>query len=152
VTDGAIILATVDVPSPASRVFQALTTDECELWWGAQGVYTIEDWRADLRVGGAWSLVVLLPDGTTMPASGEFLELEPPSRIVQTRRYDWNHPAIGRRITTVTTQLEETDLGTRVVVRHEGLGDSAAAHEHANGWERLLDWLREYLMSESSDG
>ena len=55
VTDGDIVLATLDVAAAPERVFRALTTDEAERWWGAPGVYTIDAWKADVRVGGAWS-------------------------------------------------------------------------------------------------
>lgn len=40
-----------------------------------------------MRVGGTWSLLVR-KDGSALPAGGEFLRVEPPSRLVQTRRYD----------------------------------------------------------------
>jgi len=44
ITDGEIVLATVDVGAPPDRVFRALMTDECERWWGMPGVYTTEAW------------------------------------------------------------------------------------------------------------
>ena len=37
VTDGDIILATVNVTAPPERVFRALFSDETERWWGAPG-------------------------------------------------------------------------------------------------------------------
>jgi uncharacterized protein YndB with AHSA1/START domain len=148
VTDGDIVLATVDVPASPERVLRALMTDECERWWGAAGVYTTEQWKADLRVGGAWSLIIRLPDGTGLPASGEFLQVDAPRRLVQTRRYDFDHPTLGRKVTKVTTLLAPIDGGTRVTVRHEDFGESGPAYEHAGGWERLLDWLAAYLAQE----
>lgn len=151
VTDGDIVLATIDVPAPSERVFRALMTDECERWWGAPGVYTIESWQAALRPGGTWSVIIRLPDGTPLPSSGEFLEVTP-TKIVQTRRYDFDHPTLGRRLTKVTTHLWPADDGTRIVVRHEDFGGSVPAIEHAGGWERLLDWLGEHLRAEASPG
>jgi uncharacterized protein YndB with AHSA1/START domain len=145
ITDGDIVLATVDVAAAPERVFRALTTDEAERWWGAPGVYTIEDWKADVRVGGAWSLLIRLPDGSALPASGEFLQVDAPSKLVQTRRYDWDHPTLGRRVTKVTYSLLPIASGTRVTVRHEDFGCSEPAYEHAGGWERFLDWLSAYL-------
>jgi uncharacterized protein YndB with AHSA1/START domain len=150
VTDGEIVLATIDVPVPPERVFRALMTDECERWWGAPGVYTTDSWSADVRTGGTWSLVTRLRDGTGLPASGEFLEVDAPSKIVQTRRYDWDHPTLGGKLTRVTTRLAPIDgrAGTRITVRHEDFGCSEPAYEHAGGWERLLDWLGAYLAAE----
>jgi uncharacterized protein YndB with AHSA1/START domain len=145
VTDGDIVLATVDVAAPPARVFRALMTDEIERWWGAPGVYTTEAWKADLRVGGRWSLLTRLPNGMALPASGEFLLVDAPSKVVQTRRYDWEHPTLGRRVTKVTYLLTPIESGTRVTVRHEDFGQSEPAYEHAGGWERFLDWLGAYV-------
>jgi uncharacterized protein YndB with AHSA1/START domain len=75
ITDGDIVLATIDVPATPERVVRALMTNECERWWGEPGVYTIESWTAALRPGGTWSLVIRLPDGTALPSSGDFLEV-----------------------------------------------------------------------------
>ena len=148
ITDGNIMLATLDIAAAPERVFRALTTDEAERWWGAPDVYTIESWKADLRVGGAWSLIIRLPDGTALPASGEFLRVEAPNKLVQTRRYDWDHPTLGRRVTKVTYLLQPSELGTRVTVRQEDFGSSEPAYEHAGGWERFLDFLGVYLAQE----
>jgi len=139
------------VRGPPERAFRALMSAECERWWGAPGVYTTESWHADVRTGGSWSLVTRLPDGTGLPASGEFLEVAAPSKVVQTRRYDWAHPTLARAVTRVTTRLAAIDAGagTRITVRHEGFGSSEPAYEHAGGWERLLDWLGAYLGAEA---
>lgn len=151
ITDGELVLAHIDLPASPERVLRAMMTNECERWWGAEGVYRIEKWSAQLRKGGAWSLVIRLPDGTALPASGEFLEVTP-AKIVQTRRYDFDHPTLGRRVTTVTTHLRAEGERTRVIVRHEGFGSSEAALEHAGGWERMLDWLGAHLRDETSGG
>jgi len=148
ITDGEIVLATSDLPATPERVFRALTTDETERWWGAPDVYTIENWQADVRVGGAWSLIIRLPDGTALPASGEFLVVEAPHKFAQTRRYDFDHPTLGRRATKVTYLLQPIANGTRIVVRHEDFGASEPAYEHAGGWERFLDYLGAYLARE----
>ena len=136
----------MDVATPPERVFRALTTDEVERWWGSADTYRMTEWTAELRVGGRWSVLVRARDGQTFPATGEFLEIDAPRKIVQKRRYDWNHPLLGRREATVTYRLDPIATGTRVRVRHEGFaGLSEAAEEHAEGWERVLSWLDAYL-------
>jgi len=42
----------------------------------------------------------------------------------------------------------EPSLLTRLTIRHEGFsGLDAAAYEHADGWERVLGWLKEHIES-----
>jgi uncharacterized protein YndB with AHSA1/START domain len=81
VTDGETVLATVNVSVSQDRVYSALTTKEVETWWGAPDVYRITYWKADVRVGGAWSLMVRLPNGSAFPANGQFLEIAAPGKI-----------------------------------------------------------------------
>jgi hypothetical protein len=45
------------------RTGLALTTDETETWWGSPDTYRITEWKADLRVGGPWSIVVPFTTG-----------------------------------------------------------------------------------------
>jgi uncharacterized protein YndB with AHSA1/START domain len=146
VIDGGSILATVDVAAPPERVWLALTTEEVEQWWGSDDAYRVTQWAADLRLGGRWSLVVRTRDGMTYPASGTFLKIDAPHKLVQTRKYEWNHPTLGRMDTIVTYGLSPMGGGTRVTVRHDGFaGRDDAAKEHVLGWERFLGWLEAYL-------
>jgi uncharacterized protein YndB with AHSA1/START domain len=147
--DGDTVLAGVGISATPQRVFEALTTKEMEVWWGAPDVYRVEGWHAELRSGGPWTLGVRLPDGRLLPASGMFLAIDPPSRLVQTRRYDFDHPTLGRRETAVTYELKgRVDGGTHLSVRQDGFGGNLeAAEEHRVGWERLLGWLAAYLQS-----
>lgn len=145
-TDGDTVLAAADVPASPERAFRALTTAEVERWWGSAGGYRMTAWSADLRAGGRWSVVPQTADGRTMPASGKFLEIDAPHKVVQTRMYDWDHPRLGRRETTVTYRFDPVAAATRVTVRHDGFaGLTDAAEEHRDGWERVLGELAAYL-------
>jgi uncharacterized protein YndB with AHSA1/START domain len=151
VTDGDTILATVDIAMPPARVFRALNTDELQRWWGSADTYRMTRWRADLRVGGRWSVAVRNADGSTLPAGGEVLEIEAPRKITFTRKYEWEFPVLGRRVTTVTYRFDPIPAGTRVTVRHDGFaGLTEPAAAHAEGWERVLGWLDAYMSSESA--
>jgi len=145
VTDGETVLATMEIGAPPERLFRALTTSETEIWWGAQDLYCITDWRADVRPGGAWSLNTRLPDGSVLPGSGTFLSVEP-HKIVLTRRYDFDFPELGRRETEVTYRLDPAGCGTRVTIRQDGFaGLWTPALLHAEGWERFLGFLAAYV-------
>jgi uncharacterized protein YndB with AHSA1/START domain len=139
-----VVLATVHIAAPAERVFRAIT-DPRELmhWWGSPETYQAHSWEADLRVGGKWRVDGKGADGTPYSVSGEFLEVSPPRKLVQTWQHDWdvNHPQ-----TKVTFTLDNVPGGTRVTLRHEGFGTrSEACSSHEKGWERVLTWLETYL-------
>lgn len=90
------------------------------------------EWTSGLRVGGQWRVTAHRADGNDFPASGAFLEIDVPRKIVQTREYEWEHPTLGRHETTVTYRFEPVATGTRVTVRHDGFRRQPdAAEEHA---------------------
>ena len=139
------VTASVDVPCPPERVYRMLVTAETERWWGSLDTYVMRDWCSELHPGGSWRVLVCSTDGRRLAASGNFLELELPERVVQTRRYEFDHPTLGRRETRVTYLFAPRRSGARVTIFHEGFaGLEAAAVEHALGWERVLNWLEHY--------
>ena len=141
------VMASADLSAPPEEVVAALVSKEVERWWGSPETYRMTGWNADFRVGGHWNVTVMTTDGRRLPASGRFLEIEE-RRIVQTRRYDWDHLTLGRRETTVAYLLEPTASGTRLTVCHGGFaGFADAAAEHAEGWARVLGWLQGYLSA-----
>ena len=85
---GGTIIATAEVAAPPERVFQALTTNEVERWWGHADFYRQMDWKADLRVCGQWSVTVRFADGSTNDGSSEFAEIDAPRKIVMTRKFE----------------------------------------------------------------
>jgi uncharacterized protein YndB with AHSA1/START domain len=145
ITDGETVLATIDVNATPERAFGALNSAEVEQWWGAPGLYRFTGWRSDVRVGGRWEAKVCLPDGAVLPASGEYLIVQAPHRVTLTRRYDWDHPTLGRQVTKVTYRFDRIEGGTCITVRQDEFGSPAAAREHAHGWERTLKLLHAYL-------
>ncbi len=144
-TDG-VILATVEIAAPPERVFRALTVpDELLRWWGSDETYRTTAWEADLKPGGTWRAEGRGADGRPFSVGGEFLEVDPPRRLVQTWRADWD----GGARTTLTYRLEATTVGTRVTVRHEGFaGRPESCRAHGDGWQRVLGWLGRHLEPE----
>jgi uncharacterized protein YndB with AHSA1/START domain len=146
---GGTILAEVEIGAPPERVFRALTeADEIVRWWGAPEVYQTESWTADLRSGGAWRAGGRGADGTPFSAYGVFREVDPPNRLVQTWRADWDDAPE----TVLTYQLDATARGTRVTLRHDGFGDNVkSCQEHAQGWQAALGWLAQHVAPSKDD-
>ena len=143
------IVATVEIAATPDRVFRALMSPEVARWWGAEGFYRVTDWTADLRAGGAWAASGKGADGKEFQVKGRILEFDPPRKVVKTWNYDWE--GAGDE-TTLIYQLEPIKGGTRLQVLHSGFGDrKAACEDHANGWERVLGWLGDYVSGGSGD-
>ncbi len=137
-----MLLAAVEIAAPAERVFRALASEDLVNWWGSADTYRTTKWTGDLRVGGAWLAEGVGADGKPFSVGGEFLEIDPPRKLVQTWRPSWD----GGNVTRLTYRLESIADGTRVTVRHEGFAarrDSCAGH--GEGWQRVLGWLRAYF-------
>jgi uncharacterized protein YndB with AHSA1/START domain len=143
--DGGMVKAEIEIAASPDRVFRALTNGaELAAWWGSDDMYRTTDWKVDLRPGGKWSTVALGADGSQSTVGGEYLEIDPPRRLVHTWRASWDDFAE----TTIRYDLEPTTAGTRVLVTHTGFGDRAEqAAGTGEGWRRVLDWLGDYAES-----
>jgi uncharacterized protein YndB with AHSA1/START domain len=139
---GGTIIATVEIAAPPERVFKAVASEEITKWWGSPATYQTTEWTGDVRVGGKWRSQGKSADGSTFAVEGEFLQVEPPHHLVHT----WKAPWDGNHVTTVTCRLEAIDGGTRVTLRHEGFaGRPESCAGHAEGWERVLGWLKGFV-------
>jgi len=140
--EGETIVGEVEIDAPAERIFRALTDpEELRAWWGSPESYRIDEWRSDLRVGGAWESLGKGAAGRPFRVHGSFVEIDPPRRLV----YTWNPSWIEGAETTVVyelTPVQGRSGRTRVRVRHEGFGaDLTALDNHARGWPAVLGWL-----------
>ena len=111
------ILITRTFQAPADLVYRAMTEpDLIRKWWGA-GHGEVTTCEVDLRVGGAWRFVMTTPDGSEVAFSGEYVELDAPSRIVHTERYE----AVPAPPSTITSSFEEHDGATtlRALCRYD---------------------------------
>ncbi len=150
------VLAEIFIAAPPERVFQAIS-DPAQLsqWWGERSLYRITDRASDLRVGGKWSSDGVGADGTKFRVEGEYLEVDPPRRLVQT----WVASYMGSLQTTVTWDLEpqtvhglhpsgprKAGTGTLVKLRHQGFATAPQqGASHGEGWKRVFGWLQAYV-------
>jgi len=82
------ILLTREFEAPIALVFDVLTKPEhVSKWFSAPGE-EMKECSIDLRVGGNYHFVFVTEDGTEMSFRGTYLEVEPPTRTVQTWLYD----------------------------------------------------------------
>jgi len=100
------ILITREFDAPKELVYKAWTTPELVMrWWsGRRGAMRIAE--IDLRVGGAWRYVMDAEAGHEVAFHGEFREIVPNERLVNTEIYEG---APGSPPAIVTTTFTEVD-------------------------------------------
>jgi len=152
-----VVTAEIFIAAPPQRVFEALTDPkQAPQWWGQEGLYRITEYRGDVRVGGKWASVGVGADGKEFRVDGEYLEIDPPRRLV----YTWIASFMGPQKTTVHWELEPRDVhglqqsgprkrgtGTMVKIRHEGFAGvpEALVVGHSQGWVRVLGWIQAFV-------
>jgi uncharacterized protein YndB with AHSA1/START domain len=74
--------------APRELVFQAHTDPKLvEKWWGQRTTKTTVD-KLDLRVGGQWRFVQRSDSGEEYAFRGEYREIVPPERLVNTFEFE----------------------------------------------------------------
>jgi uncharacterized protein YndB with AHSA1/START domain len=107
-------------------------SDKATRWMGQSA-------SLDPRPGGVYRIEVI-PGNT---AVGEFLELDPPRRLV----YSWGWEPGGFDKTTppasstIEIELVPDGEGTTLRFSHRGLPNEEAVQSHAHGWDHYLERL-----------
>ena len=137
--DGRVV-ASVELAVVPERVFQALASRDVVDWWVNPGVFDTREWAGDVRVGGRWRASGVAR-GAPYALEGEFLEVDPPRKLVQT----WHIAGAPGTPSTVTYLLEPIAGGTRLTVHHAGLGAPDQRDNVGAGWRSSLDRLADIL-------
>ena len=145
------ILITREFDAPKHLVFRASTTPELvKRWWGGDRG-TVTSAEIDLRVGGTWRYVMSVDCGEA-PAMevgfhGEFREIVPNERIVQTEVFEGMPDAYAVSTTTFTEQDGRTTL--EILVDHQ-TKEHRDAHINSGmeiGMQESMNYLEEVARS-----
>ena len=135
------------------RVFDArpeqvfgLLTDPTELvkWWGPHGFATPEI-HIDLRVGGSLRFTMQPPDGEPFHLSGEFLQIEFPTELTFTFR--WDEPVPDDRETVVELSLDSLEGRTTVTLTQGEFATMERLELHRSGWTDSFEKLDAVLRA-----
>ncbi|MDJ1136134.1 SRPBCC family protein [Streptomyces iconiensis] len=104
------VLITREFEAPRHLVYRAWTTpDLVKRWWaGQQGTMTSVE--IDLRVGGQWRYVMNTNGGEAIAFHGEFQEIVPDERLVNTEVFELG-PSEGEQPALVTTEFADAGEG-----------------------------------------
>jgi uncharacterized protein YndB with AHSA1/START domain len=125
-----------------SIVFDASTTPEgIACWWGPDdGPVLIAE--TDPRVGGRFRVRFRMLDGSEHEIAGEYLEVEPPRRLVMS--WQWITGGVSDevgRISRLEIDLRPNEIGTELTLTHAQLATEVSRASHERGWTGALDKL-----------
>lgn len=146
------IVTTRAFDAPIDLVFDVLTKPEHVQHWFAPFEDTMTVCSIDLRVGGQYHFVFVTGDGTECSFRGTYLEIDRPSRIVDSWLFDGWPDAEA----VETIDLQETDGVT--TVRMDLTFRDQAGRDHMtrtdgqeDSWDKMADYLTS-LASSSQGG
>lgn len=144
------------VNAPRALVWKAWTEPaHIVRWWGGDGCRATNG-SVDLRVGGAFSLSLTIPDGSTVRCGGVFREIIRPERLVLDGDADEGRSPCGAGLppgARVTVTFEDTggEVGSKtkltIVTRFPTDAAFAGALEsgYDRGWPECLDRLATHV-------
>jgi uncharacterized protein YndB with AHSA1/START domain len=119
--------------APVARVFAAwCTTDLMRRWFGP-GEMTVPEAEVDLRVGGAYRVVMRRPDGQTLIIGGIYREIVTNQRLCFSWQWEGSE-AVTEVELTFRAAGEQTDL----TLVHREFETEAARDDHNKGWQGCL--------------
>jgi uncharacterized protein YndB with AHSA1/START domain len=141
------ILITREFDAPRELVYRAWTEpDLVRRWWHAnRGEMTVCE--IDLRVGGRWRYAMVTPDGTEVAFNGEYREIAPNERIVQTEVFE-SFPDAGA-VETLTFEDRDGRTLVTMLVQHDR-PEHRDAHVNSgmeDGLQDALDLLEQVAQS-----
>jgi uncharacterized protein YndB with AHSA1/START domain len=133
--------------APRELVWAAFTTPEQVERWFAPRPVIIKPRSVviDPRLGGEFSLTMVMPDGTEYPDHGSFSEYDEPSRLAFGGTVE-NHPGL----TSASTVVTFTDLGdgrTTVALTHTMVCSDEVPEMARLGWTQCLQQLADELAA-----
>lgn len=132
---------------PRERIFRTLTEPAAlARWWGPSG-FTTPEIELDLTVGGGYRFGMQPPSGDLFHLAGEFLEIDPPSRLVYTFR--WEEPDPDDQETVVRLSLDAVGEATEVSLSQGEFATEARLMLHRSGWTDSFVKLRQVIESDA---
>ena len=144
------ILITREFDAPRQLVYKAWTTPELvRRWWaGRRGEVTLAE--IDLRVGGTWRYVMTSSDGHEVGFHGEYREIVPNERIVNTEVYEGipggdGDPAVN--LVTFDEVQGRTTLSLLTRVSSQEIRDMIIDSGMEGGMQEGMDLLEQVAIS-----
>jgi uncharacterized protein YndB with AHSA1/START domain len=122
----------VRIDAAPETVFEFFTDPEKMVRWKGQTA------ELDPRPGGTYRVKI----NEQAIARGEYVEVDPPRRVVFTWGWEGGQNPVEPGTSTVEITLEpDDDGGTRVRLVHRDLPTTEEAEKHTHGWDHYMERL-----------
>jgi uncharacterized protein YndB with AHSA1/START domain len=120
------------LPAAPPIVFRLFSdADELAKWWGPAG-FSVPSLDFDPAVGSSYRIEMQPPEGDAFALTGEFREVDPPSRLSFT--FVWEPPNPDDVETLVELSFRESGNSTEVDFRQGTFTTEERRELHRNGW------------------
>jgi uncharacterized protein YndB with AHSA1/START domain len=138
------VVITREFDAPIALVFDVLTKPEHVSKWFAPFECEVTVCSIDLRAGGSYHIVFVTEDGTECSFRGTYLEVEPPTRTVET----WLFEGWPDAHAVETVDLHETDGVTKLTMTLSFRDKAGRDHmTKYDGQEDSFDKMEDLLKS-----
>jgi uncharacterized protein YndB with AHSA1/START domain len=127
------------LPVAPSATFEAFSApDELAKWWGPAG-FTVASLEFEPRAGERYRIEMQPPEGNAFYVTGEFREVDPPTRLAFT--FAWEDPDPDDVENLVELSFRDLGESTEVVMTQRPFKTEARRELHRNGWTDSFEKL-----------
>jgi uncharacterized protein YndB with AHSA1/START domain len=131
------------LPAVTATVFEAFTVaGQLRRWWGPAG-FSTPSLDFEPRAGARYRIEMQPPEGDRFFLTGEFQDVEPPSRLSYT--FVWEDPDPDDVETLVDLTFEEAGGATEVALVQGTFKTEGRLALHRDGWSDSFDKLGRLL-------
>jgi uncharacterized protein YndB with AHSA1/START domain len=140
------------IGGPVAEVFAAWTDPALMQHWLAPDNCAVVEVSTDPRPGGVHRIVVQTPDGARHIVSGEYREVVPAQRLVQTWVAEGDNPPVDNYPTLLTVEFRATGpRSTEITLRQDQLLTVYDRAGNREGWRQCLTKLDALLSRQPSN-
>jgi uncharacterized protein YndB with AHSA1/START domain len=134
------------IPAAPSVVFKAFSDPkELAKWWGPEG-FSSPGLKFQARVGDHYRIEMQPPEGDSFHLTGEFREVEPPTRLAFT--FVWEPPDPEDAETLVALSFRDLGESTQVAFTQGPFKTEERRALHRDGWGDSFDKLERFISGQ----
>jgi uncharacterized protein YndB with AHSA1/START domain len=128
------------MPAPREVVFEAWIDPQGIREWMCPGDVVSAEASLDVRVGGAFRIVMKAKDRDHVQI-GTYKVVDPPSKLV----FTWADAGRPGEVTLVTVEFFAHGEESELVLTHERFPQADVAERYQNGWGKITEIFAAYL-------